>query len=186
MKRFTWLKVLCSPFKRPKFVWYFGKIAIGVPYFYPRKWVKMNEEDCKKALADDLERAKKGGWNFAKERDWTYYKNHLKAVPLKIGFSYCDLGWKTKWEDTDYRHEWNPTLSFVFFGWQIAVRVIPEHDCHYWESWLYYELNTDKTKSKKERVEQCRKGFPNIWSTGFGDEKKTIDYYDLILKKKYL
>ena len=29
-----------SPFKRPKLKFYLGKVAIGTPYFYPRKTVK--------------------------------------------------------------------------------------------------------------------------------------------------
>jgi len=39
MKRFEYIKAFNSPFKRPKLKWYFGKIAIGTPYFYPRRWV---------------------------------------------------------------------------------------------------------------------------------------------------
>lgn len=185
MKRFTWLKVLNSPFKRPKLVWYFGKTTIGVPYFFPRKWVKYTHQDTVEAVEkviNDPKFVKKSYYEW-----YDYYKRYSKAVPLKVGFSYCDLGWKTKWSNTDYRHEWNPTLSFVFFGWQIAVRVIPEHNSFYWQAWLYYELSTDKTKSKKERIEECRKGFPNIWTTHeHGKEPKTVNYYDLILKKKYL
>ena len=40
MKTFEFLKVVNSPFKRPKLKWHVGKIAIGTPYFYPRRWVK--------------------------------------------------------------------------------------------------------------------------------------------------
>ena len=40
MGRFTFLKAFNSPFQRPRLKWYFGKVAIGTPYFYPRKWVK--------------------------------------------------------------------------------------------------------------------------------------------------
>ena len=80
---------------------------------------------------------------------------YLKFVPKKIGFDFVPLGWKTKFDF--YRREWNPRISFVFFKWQIAVTFVPEHDMHYWEAWLYYDRNTDKTKSKRERIEQCRK-----------------------------
>jgi hypothetical protein len=58
---------------------------------------------------------------------------------------------------------------------------------HYWEAWLYYEYATDKTKSKHERIEQCRKEFSQTWTRhASGANSVTIDYYKLILKSKYL
>ena len=96
------------------------------------------------------------------------------------------LGWKTKWSATDVGFEWAPRWSFVCFGYQFAVTfVAPEQD-HYWECWLYYELHTDKTKSKSERIEQCREKFPQIWTRHSKEGETTINYYDLILRKKYL
>jgi hypothetical protein len=157
MKKFTWLKILNSPFKLPKLRWYFGKIAVGVPYFFPRKTVKSKTKP-----------------------------GYLEFKPLKIGFSSCGLGWKTKWEDTDYRYEWSPVLSFVFFRWQIACWPAVEHPDNYWTAWLCYERNTDKTKSTKERIKQCRELFPNIWRVHEKDSEYTVDYYNLILKRKYL
>jgi len=151
------LKALNSPFKPFKVKLYAGKTRIGVPYFFPRKWVKDKDKP-----------------------------GYLKAVPLKVGFSYCGLGYKTKWSDIDYRFEWAPVLSFVFFGYQIALIVQAVEQHNYWTSWLYYEYNTDKTKSKAERIKQCREEFPQIWTRYSGDKKETIDYYNLILKKKYL
>ena len=110
-----------------------------------------------------------------------------KPVPLKVGFSYCGLGWKTKWSSTDFRYEWGPVLSFVFFGYQIALMVGQKDVSHYWEAWLYYEYATDKTKSKRERIEQCRKKAPQTWTRHIsGANSVTIDYYQLILKSKYL
>lgn len=110
-----------------------------------------------------------------------------KAVPLKVGFDWCSLGWKTKWYSDDFRHEWNPTLSFVFFGYQIALTVYSPHHSHYWEPWLYYEYATDKTKSKRERIEQCRKKAPRTWTSHkHREEPITTDYYTKILKSKYL
>jgi hypothetical protein len=152
-----WLKVLNSPFKPFRIRFYVGKTRIGVPYFYPRKWVKDKE---------------KPGWN--------------KAVPLKVGFSYCGLGWKTKWTNTDFRYEWGPVLSFVFFGYQLALTVGHEHSSHYWEAWLYYEYATDKTKSKRERIEQCRKEFNQTWTVSSMGKEEVVDYYQCILKTKYL
>jgi hypothetical protein len=153
-----WLKILNSPFKPFKVSFYVGKTQIGVPYFLPRKWVKDKDKP-----------------------------GYLKAKPLKVGFSYCGLGWKTKYED--FRYEWGPILSFVFFGYQIALMVgFRDRGAvdHYWEAWLYYEYNTDKTKSKRERIEQCRKEAPATWTRYSDGKEEVIDYYQRILKPKYL
>jgi len=107
------------------------------------------------------------------------------TISKKIGFDFVGLGWKTKFGD--YRHEWNPVWSFVFFGWQIAIQFIPIHDMHYWEAWLYYELDTDKDANKMERIDICLKKAPQIWTRYNKDgSETTINYYTKILKKKYL
>lgn len=154
MSKLNFLKTYFSPFKPLKLSWYFGRIAKGTPYFFPRRWVKDKSRE---------------GFSI--------------AVPKKIGFDFVGLGWKTKWEATDYRFEWSPVWSFVFFGYQVAVTfVAPELD-HYWECWLYYERNTDKSKPAKDRILQARKEFPCIWTRWTKDgTKETIDYWNLILK----
>ena len=157
MNKFSYLKAFCSPFRRPKLKWYFGPVAIGTPYFLPRRTVK--------------------------DPDATGY---LKFVPKKIGFDFVRLGWKTKWSADDYRFEWAPLWSFVFFKWQIAVIFVTSNPSPYWESWLYYEYSTDKTKSKAERIAQCRKKAPQTWIVHEKDKETKIDYYNEILKKKYL
>lgn len=138
--KFDYIGVFNSPFVRPKFKWYFGEIALGVPYFLPRKF----------------------------------------------GFDVVGLGWKAKWNDTDYRFEWGPIVSFVFYKWQIAVSLqVPETDS-YWEAWLYYKHNTDKTKSQRERIEQCKKNYSRTY-TGYkkdgGKYKRNV--YNEILKEEY-
>lgn len=183
INRFSWLGILNSPFKRFKIGFYVGKIAIGVPYFFPRKWVKYNNEDIQKAIEEH--KANKNKVLVSDAQLYNMYYNYSKAVPLTIGFSYCSLGYKTKWSDTDYRFEWNPVLSFVFFGYQIAITIYSPYHDHYWTSWLFYKNDTDKTKSKMERVEQCRKEFPQIWTSSKDGVDEKIDYYDRILKQKY-
>ena len=157
MSKFTWMKTYFSPFKPPKIRFYIGKIAVGTPYFFPRKWIKSREKP-----------------------------GYLTAIPKIIGFDFVRLGWKTKWDT--YRFEWSPLWSFVFFKWQVAIMFIPNHQSHYWESWLYYELNTDKTINKIKRIEQCLKNAPQLWSSWNKEtgEKITTNYYTKILKKKYL
>jgi len=201
LESFRWVKALFSPFKPFSISWYRGETQIGVPYFLPRKWVKATPQLALKAALEEIERAEK--WN-AKHPDsnWKYtvrpvkeayddiMKNSTFPVPLTIGFSYCGLGWKTKWTDHDYRHEWNPVFSFVFFGYQIAATITFKEcdDCMYWECWLCYEYSTDKTKSKQERIAECRKLLPQIWTRRSKDDgsKEVTDYYNIILKPKYL
>jgi hypothetical protein len=189
-----WLKVLNSPFKPFNISLYAGKTQIGTPYFLPRKWVKATPELAKKAALETMESEKK--WNSINPNYTRRIKSYEEIyqeklgysfpVPLKVGFSYCGLGWKTKWTDTDFRYEWGPVLSFVFFGYQIALMVGQKDVSHYWEAWLYYEKATDKTKSKRERIEQCRKEFPQTWKVSSMGKEEIVDYYQRILKTKYL
>ena len=180
-----WLKILNSPFKPFKVSFYIGKIQIGIPYFYPRKWVKYNNQDIQKAIQEH--KANKNKVLVSDAQLYDMYYNYKKAVPLKVGFSYCSLGWKTKYDD--FRYEWGPVLSFVFFGYQIALMVgFRDRNAvdHYWEAWLYYEYSTDKTKSKRERIEQCRREAPETWRISRDGKEEVIDYYERILKPKYL
>lgn len=147
INQFNWLKVYLSPFKPPIPKLYIGKVAIGVPYFYPRVWDKNG-----------------------------------KAKPKKIGFDFIGLGWKTKWGD--YRFEWSPVWSFVFFGYQIAITFVAPEMHHYWECWLYYSKETKGTT--KERLEQARTEFPCVWTSIKNGVKTEICYWDIILKNKYL
>jgi len=154
IKDFDYLRAYNSPFKPLKLKWYCGKIALGTPYFYPRRWVKSKEN-----------------------------KGYLTVVTKKIGFDFVRLGWKTKYDD--YRFEWSPMISFVFFKWQIAVTFVAPHADQYWESWLYYTRET--TGSIEDRIAQCRKKAPQIWTTYHPNStKERIDYYNLILKEKWL
>lgn len=157
MNKFTFLKAFFCPFRRPAIRLYIGKIIIGTPYFLPRRWVKSKEKP-----------------------------GYLTAIPRKIGFDFVQLGWKTKWSSDDYRFEWAPIWSFVFFKWQIAMIFIAPYQDHYWESWLYYTYDTDGKKSKRERILDCRKNYPNTWTTHNNGNEETIDYYTKILKSKYL
>jgi len=104
--------------------------------------------------------------------------------PKKIGFDFVDLGWKTKWSSTDYRFEWAPLISFVFFKWQIAVMVIAPEQSQYWEAWLFYHRDTKGTP--EERIKQCKEDFPLDYTVHrTGQEPEKINYYNLILKDKY-
>ena len=187
-KKFEFLKVYNSPFKTIMPKLYIGKVAVGTPYFFPRNWVKLTEKEIEeKALEkyNKLDQFQKD--KVTLEQYKQYYRGTKKAIPKKIGFDFVGLGWKIKWSSTDYRFEWSPLISFVFFKWQIALIFAPKEDeNHYWECWLAYSRDTDKTKSTKERIEQAKKDFPCIWSSYKDGVKTTICYWDKVLKKKWL
>ena len=146
-----------SPFRPFLPKLYIGKTSVGVPLFLPRKWVPSKEKE-----------------------------GYMTPIPLKFGFSSCTLGWKTKWRETDYRHEWNPVWSFVFFGYQIALIFRPDNDMHYWECYLTYQYATDKSKTVKARIEQARVINPCVWISGVKENEAKTCYWDLILKDKWL
>ena len=197
LEPFRWIKALFSPFTPFKVSWYVGKTQIGTPYFLPRKWVKATPELATKAALEQIESSRK--WN--ERNPDSKFKHTIKSfdevyqeklkyrfpVPLKVGFSMNGLGWKTKWDQYDIRHEWDPVISFVFFGYQIAATFYHPHQSHYWESWICYEYYSDKKQSKRERIAFCRKKCPQTWTSHKHNEKPvTTDYWDLILKTKYL
>jgi hypothetical protein len=193
-RTFEFLKVFNSPFKAPRIAWYFGPIAIGTPYFFPRRWVKGTPELIDKAVKDHIareERYNELNPKYARtiktyEEIYESKKKYNFAVPKKIGFDFVSLGWKTKWRSDDYRFEWSPVWSFVFFKWQIAATFVAHEADHFWECWLYYTYETDRKASTADRIEAARKGFPCKWtSTKDGVETKTC-YWDLILKDKWL
>ena len=184
LENFDFLRAYNSPFRAPRPRLYIGKVAIGTPYFFPRRWVQYTHEDALKATIDSMNDPKKITQSF--DTWYNSYKRYRKAVPRKIGFDFVSMGWKTKWSGNDYCFEWSPVWSFVFFKWQIAITFIAPEMHHYWECWLFYTRNTDKTKSVEERISQCRKEFPCIWnSTIEGVTTKTC-YWDEILKDKWL
>lgn len=152
--KFEWMKVYFSPFKSFLPKFYIGRTAIGVPFFLPRN-MKLNKE-----------------------------KRHYEFSEKKVGFSFCGMGWKTKYDD--FRHEYNPVWSFVAFGYQIALIFRPEHDMHYWECWLAYEYDTDKLKSRKERLKEAIEKHPCAWTSHYNGEKTTTDYWDVVIKEKYI
>jgi hypothetical protein len=192
LQRFDWMKVYLSPFKPPVPKIYIGKTSIGTPYFLPRVWKKATPQKAIDAAIKEMKNVKKHNSVEGSYKRKVYsfgdlyerYLTHIFAEPKKIGFDFVGLGWKTKWTSTDYRFEWLPVWSFVFFGYQIAITFVPIEPHHYWECWLYYSRET--TGTTKERLEQARKGFPCVWSSTRDGVKTTTCYWDVILKNKYL
>lgn len=192
IKDFEWMRVYFSPFKPPKLKWYFGKVALGTPYFLPRIWKNYSPKQAiEKALIEMKEikehNSKEGVNKKIVKSFGELYERYLKssyACPKKIGFDFVPLYWKTKWKRTDYRHESSPRWSFVCFGYQLAVSFLAIEDCHFWEIYLFYSRET-KGKTK-DRIEQCKKEFPQNWTRHSNGVEEKIDYYNLVLKKKWI
>lgn len=140
---YDWLRIIGSPFKFPRPIFYFGKIRVGTPYFLPRYWRK--------------DRYKRAWW---------------------FKLDVVGLGYKTKYTEFNYRHEWDPVLSLVLFGMQFAVTFYL-HTC-IWESWLIYDRCTEGVV--ENRLRKCRKINPNAWVDGKGVK---TDYFLKGLKKKW-
>lgn len=159
--KLEFLEVLDSPFKGLKLKWYFGDIAYGHPYFYPRKWVKSKTKE---------------GY-----REPKYIKY--------FGFTYNILGWKTKYDD--YRFEWNPGFSFIIFGKQLFIAVVPDvkvdYYDSYWEAWLTYKNKTEGTNTISKLI-QLFDIYSCTWRSynTTSDEEKVIDHYLFILKDRYV
>lgn len=191
-KDFEWMKVYFSPFKffLPKF--YIGKTKIGVPVFYPRKWVKATPERAHKAVLEYIDREESyNKMNPEHARKIRPYEEVFQekmryeyAVSKKVSFDFVGLRWKTKFNS--FRHEHNPVWSFVFFGYQIALIFRPEDDIRYWECFLAWEYDTDKSKSPQERLKEAKEKHRCTWTSYSNEEKITTDYWTKVIRKKYL
>ena len=195
MRNTPYWKAMFSPFRRLTLKVYAGKLAIGMPYFYPRKLVPVSETEAWELADKDADRLAAAGVKYDYANLLQYARRQRKFVPRRFGFDYIGLGYKTKWTDTDYRFEWSPRLSFVCFGYQIALTVLPNTPKHaalssldyYWEAWLYYNYNTDATKTPKERVAEAREARPMMITTYRKDEEPvTASAWDSVLKSRYL
>lgn len=157
MRKLEWLNILNSPFKRPRLKFYLGKLAHGVPYFYPRRWVKSKKKE-----------------------------GYLEPIPKKIGFDLVGLGWKTKWDD--YRFEWSPMFSFVFFKWQFCIFALGpgSRKDNYWEAWLYYHYRTSGNKMKRLLKTMEDNSLTYKWSKAYGKESGYECDWPYILKDKYV
>jgi len=192
MKNTPYWKAMCSPFKRLTLKWYVGKTAVGVPYFFPRKLVYVSEAEAIELADEQCAKYDDKGIKYDYADELQKARRTQRFVPRRVGFDSVGLGWKTKWTDTDYRFEWSPMFSFVCFGYQIAAYVVPKISkdvsiSYYWEAWLYYNYNTDATKTPKERIAEAREARTGIvTSYQKGKDPVTSCIWDSILKSRYL
>ena len=181
---FGYLEIFNTPFIKPKIKVYFGDVSIGIPYFLPRKWVKLTKKEAIESAKEELER--ENIKLYYKDKSFDYIvKSKLgtkKAVDKKFGFNFCTLGWKTKWDDIVFEYE--PRISFVAFKKQLVISLRAPIDFRdvYWEAYLNYKSCT-KILSKQERIYILTKNYSCTWRNS---EKEYTNYYYLILKEKYL
>lgn len=192
---FNYIGVLFSPFKGLKLKWYLGNIQMGTPYFLPRKWVKFSKneihEKCVNYSLTKLEKEPNKTKNELYQEAYDEYKDMSHAKYIKyFGINMWGLGWKTKYDD--YRFEYNPGLSFVLFGKQLLITVLPniKDDTsgfdEYWEGYLTYKYETDEKDNTENRLLQLFKLFSMTVTVYKKDNVKyEKDYYPIVLKKKY-
>jgi hypothetical protein len=194
MNKFDFLRAFRSPFQRPKIRFYIGRRNIGTPYFLPRKWVKATPELAHKAAIQHIEKEESynrlNPQSARKIKPYNeIYEEKLRynyAVRKRIGFDFVGLGWKTKWTSTDFRFECAPRWSFVAGPLQIAIVFDHPHPNMYWEAWLFYRHCTDRSARVSERVAKMKSEFPLTFKIDTKEETKIVNYYDKILRSKWI
>lgn len=187
IRSFSFLTVYNSPFVLPKISVYFGKTKYGTPFFHPRKFRKLTKKEREIEESKRFERLS-DWWKDAQGiHDVLYRETRTlqKVVKKKISLDFIGLGWKTKWSKYDYRLEHEPIFSFVFFGYQLAIRFNVEYSDYYWEAWLYYHFNTDKRKNHQRRIQQCIDEFSMTYTSYKDNKRVSTNYYYFILKQRY-
>jgi hypothetical protein len=126
-----------SVFKRPSIGFYFGKIRLGAPYFYPRKWVK-NKDGSSKTV-------------------------YVKWLWLQI----VRLGFKSKWSSEDIRYEWPPSIHIIICKLQIVFWLKHDNEDDYWKSIiLYTDFNGKSEEEKINRVFENESFMCKLYKSG--------------------
>jgi hypothetical protein len=194
MSKFEFLRAFRSPFQRPKIQFFIGRRRLGTPYFLPRKWVSATPELARKSTLEHIKSEE--AFNLRNPQAARKIKDYEEiyqermcwqySVPRRIGFDFVGLGWKTKWTSTDFRFEWSPIWSFVAGPLQIALTFTHPHPDRYWEAWLFYRHCTDRKDRVSERVAQMKKEFPLTFDITTKGKTKTVNYYNEILRSKWI
>lgn len=169
MKLKELLKEIKDVFKPPKKRYYFGKVAHGTPYSYPRNFLSTIVSVRKLKLKSEEERAKYAEkYPHLKDRDVNKFSNlpmvrrskewikkvfgnyYLIQIGSPIWVKYVELGWKWKYEDI--RYEWSPQFHIFFFRLQFCIFWnAPDGDNDkYYEQilwWLHCDKNLETAKS---------------------------------------
>lgn len=158
----TWKKSK-DVFVKPKLKWYFGswRHEHNLPVWRRGPQIRFGKH---------YERTENWNWAKLESVEWNEFgkKNHpilskiikkpVWQLPIWLAFHWynCDIMYKTKWDEDDFRYEFPAHFTIVFFGLAISVTAyIPKEDeddwmCQdqYWESILtyqYYNGDLEKT-----------------------------------------
>lgn len=156
MDKFKWMSAFTGPFKRPKLKWYFGKIALGTPYFYPRRWKKLPSGSSKAV-------PKKIGFDFVPMRWKTKWESDDYRFETGPIWSFVFFKWQ--------------------IGLTFPVEKM-SHYWECWLYYTYSTDKTKSVKERLTQAREefpCQW----TTSYGVGKKEK-VCYWDKILKKKYL
>lgn len=164
------LDVVNSPFKEPKKIYYFGKLAYGTPYMYPRGFNQNIISIRKLKLASQEQMDKCPYKHLTKDyrfsnmpmirrcKNWiikSFNNYYWLSIGLPFAIKKVSLGWK--WKYDDIRYEWSPSFQIYFFYWQF---------CIFWESpdisvssCTYYEMYLNYKKKYHENIEEAKKNW---------------------------
>lgn len=154
--KFDYLNIFNSPFKRPKLSFYFGEIAIGTPYFLPRKMIKNPEKE-----------------------------GYLKFVPRKFGFNLIYFGWKTKWDEYRFEWEPGISFVAFNKQIVLKITAPIDFRDVYWEAWLYYKYKTKGTQLDRIQ-QTIKEHSATWVRYSKNEDNISTNYYLQILKEKYL
>ena len=168
----TWKQVK-GVFKKPRLIFKWGNWykSSGLPVWRRGRYINMTKHfysNCEKVKVKKLRPALKLHninipEGYVDGYEWVWKEGYKKAHPiytklfkptyqLPKWFTFyifnIDLVWKTKW--SDYRFEFSPQFTIVFFKWHLSWFLAPPKDCRvdsYWESILWYidKRNLEKT-----------------------------------------
>ena len=155
IESFSWMRVFFSPFTPPTPKFYIGKVNVGTPYFFPRRWVVNKEKH-----------------------------GYRKPVDKIIGFDFISLGWKTKFDSYRFEYAPVWSFVFFKWQMSVTF-VAPEMDHYgeCW-LYYYYHTDRTKTTNERlwQSMKEYPCTWTTHTS---GKEGRTICYWDVILKDKY-
>jgi len=163
------LKEIKGVFKLPKKRYYFGKLAFGTPYFYPRNFLSTIIRVRKLKLRGEEERVNyKEKYPYSRNTDDIKFSNspmvrrnkewikkifgnyYLIQIGYPIMIHTVELGYK--WKYDSIRYEWSPQFHILFFGLQFCIfwKAPNVNDDKYYEQilwWIHCDKNVKIARS---------------------------------------
>jgi hypothetical protein len=156
-----------SPFKPLTKKWYFGRVAYGTPYFYPRGFnsniisfrkLELTPQEELDKLSNDWQRISKKYKNMPMvRRNWDRVfefmgNDYWISLGWPIAYRNVEMGWKDKFHSP--RLEWQPSRCFYFFKWQVCLFYVAPNGSRnadtYWEMFLWWKYYSNEDLEKAE------------------------------------